>query len=246
MRGMFSMDSPLMQFLTKVADLIILNILFLVFSIPIFTMGASMSAMYYVTLKLVKDEECYVTKQFVASFKENFKQATLIWVVMLIIAIGLVYDAYVSVTGGSPEVFKIVLIVLSVIWGIMFIHVFPLIAKFDNTTLNIIRNALVIGLTHAVKTAFMILFTAVPFVVIWKKIELFPVVAMLGFSTIAFINSVWIRKIYDGMIETYMKPSVDESDTNSSESDTDYIDNAGGYGISDAINKRINSDGENK
>ena len=48
------------------------------------------------------------------------------------------------------------------------------------------------------------------------------------------------------MIETYMKPSTDESDTNSSESDTGYIDNAGGYGISDAINKRINSEDENK
>lgn len=204
MNGLFSMDSPLMQFLTKVADLIILNILFMVFSIPIFTMGASFSAMYYVTMKLVKDEECYVTKQFVSAFKDNFKQATIIWVVMLIIAIGLVYDGYVSITGGSPETFKIVLIVFAVIWAMLFINVFPLIARFDNTILNTIKNAMVIGLTHAVKSIFMITFMAVPFVVIWKKIELFPVVAMLGFSTIAFINSVWLRKIYDGLIENYM------------------------------------------
>lgn len=210
MRGMFSMDSPLMQFLTKVADLIILNIIFLIFCIPVITIGASLSAMYYVTLKLVKDEDCYVSKQFFSVFKENFKQATVIWIPMLIVAVGLVYDAYVVMTGGSPEMFKIVLIVLTAIWGILFINVFPLMAKFDNTVLNTIKNSLVIGLTHIVKTILMFAFTIFPFVVVWKRIELFPVVAMLGFSTIAFINSVWLRKIYDGMIETYMDKKDDE------------------------------------
>lgn len=204
------MDSPLMQFLTKVADLIILNIIFLIFSIPVITIGASLSAMYYVTLKLVKDEDCYVSKQFFSAFKDNFKQATVIWIPMLIVAVGLVYDAYVVMTGGSPEMFKIVLIVLTAIWGILFINVFPLMAKFDNTVLNTIKNSLVIGLTHIVKTILMFAFTIFPFVVVWKRIELFPVVAMLGFSTIAFINSVWLRKIYDGMIETYMDKKDDE------------------------------------
>lgn len=212
MRGMFSMDSPLMQFLTKVADLIILNIVFLICCIPVITIGASYTAMYYVTLKLVKNEDCYVVKQFLSSFKSNFKQATIIWAVLLIIAVGLVFDGYVVMTGGSVEVFKIVLLVLGAIWGILFINVFPLLAKFDNTTMMIVKNALAVGFTHIVKTVLMLIFTALPFVLMWKKIELFPVIFMLGFSTIAFINSVWFRKIYDEMIENYMGKK-EETDT---------------------------------
>ena len=231
MKDMFSMDSPLMGFLTKVADLMIVNILFIIFCIPIVTIGASFSAMYYVTLKLVKNEEGYVAKQFVKGFKDNFKQATIIWVVMLMVAAGLIYDGYVVVTGGSPETFKIVIIVLGVVWSILFINVFPIMAKFENTLLNTIKNSFVVGLTHLVKTVLMMVFTVAPIVFVYKKIEFFPVLLLLGFSVIAFVNSVWFNQIFDAMIDNYNKEPENPEILNDSEYDS--------IGVADSINKRI-------
>ena len=70
----FDLDSPLMQVLNKVADLLWLNILTLICCIPIVTAGASLTAMNYMALKIVRNEECYITKGFFKSFKQNFKQ----------------------------------------------------------------------------------------------------------------------------------------------------------------------------
>ena len=75
----FNLDSPVMQALGKMADLMWLNILTLICCIPVVTAGASLTAMHYMALKIVRNEECYITKGFFKSFKENFKQATLIW-----------------------------------------------------------------------------------------------------------------------------------------------------------------------
>lgn len=218
MRGMFSMDSPLMEFLTKIADLIIINLLFLLVSIPIVTIGAGYSAMYSVTMKLVKNEEGVVTKQFFKAFKENLKQSTVIWIPMMLIAVGLGYDYIVVNNGVSPENFRLVIIIMAVIWGALFVNVFPLIAKFDNTLLNTIKNALVIGFTHVVKMVFMALFIAVPWVITFKRIELFPVFVMMGCSVPVFINSIWFNQIYDAMIERYTGVN------SSSETDTELED----------------------
>lgn len=79
MSNFFNMDNGLFRALGKLADLMLLNILFLVCSLPIFTIGASFTAMYYVTLKLAENEEGYTPGAFLKSFKQNFKQATIIW-----------------------------------------------------------------------------------------------------------------------------------------------------------------------
>lgn len=81
----FNLDSPVMQALGKMADLMWLNILTLICCIPVVTAGASLTAMHYMALKIVRNEECYITKGFFKSFKENFKQATLIWLLMVIV-----------------------------------------------------------------------------------------------------------------------------------------------------------------
>lgn len=84
----FSMDNKFFTFMNKVADLCILNIICLVCCIPIVTAGASITAMYYVTLKMVRNEEAYIVRSFFKSFKDNFKQATIINLIM--IAVGAV------------------------------------------------------------------------------------------------------------------------------------------------------------
>ena len=90
---MFKIDSPLMNFLNKVADIMILNALFILCCLPVFTIGASLSAAYYICYKMIRNEDSYIVKGFFKSFKENFKQATVIWLFVLLIA-GILFVDY--------------------------------------------------------------------------------------------------------------------------------------------------------
>lgn len=99
---MFKLDSPLMNFLSKVADIMILNILIIVCSIPVFTVGAAVSAAYYMTFKMVKNEETYIVRGFFKAFKENFKQATVMWLLVLLI-IGILSVDYTIIVYSGIE-----------------------------------------------------------------------------------------------------------------------------------------------
>ena len=71
MNRIFDMDNPLWRFLGKLADLMILNILFLLCSIPIFTIGASLTGVYYVCLKIKEQEEGYIVRNFFKSISSG-------------------------------------------------------------------------------------------------------------------------------------------------------------------------------
>ena len=96
----FDLDSPLMNVLNKMADLMWLNILTLICCIPIITAGAAFTSMHYVALKIVRNEESYITRSFFKSFKTNFRQATLIWLMILLIAAVLGGDYYIITKSG--------------------------------------------------------------------------------------------------------------------------------------------------
>ena len=96
----FDLDSPLINVLNKMADLMWLNILTLICCIPIITAGAAFTSMHYVALKIVRNEESYITRSFFKSFKTNFRQATLIWLMILLIAAVLGGDYYIITKSG--------------------------------------------------------------------------------------------------------------------------------------------------
>ncbi len=217
MSSFFSLDSPLMKFLTKLADLLILNLAFVVCSLPVFTLGASFTGMYYVTLKMIKNEEGDVLKQFWRSFKQNFKQATLIWLVMLAIALLLGFDIFYMSQMNYPTVIKVLIFVFIFIWMLVLLHAFPLLSRFDNTIKNTLKNSVIIALTHMPKTVLMILMTLAPIVFFWRNIKFFPILVMLGFSTMAYVNSIWLDKIYEEMTINYLGPQEKKKDNTEEE-----------------------------
>ena len=85
-------DSPFMRVLGRIADLMIINFLTILLCIPVITAGAAFTAMHYVLLKIVRDEEGYIVKQYFRSFKENFLQATILWIGMLAVSAALFVD----------------------------------------------------------------------------------------------------------------------------------------------------------
>ena len=108
----FNYDSPIMQFLSRLTDLFILNFLFLICSIPIVTIGASATALYSVTLKMAKNEESYIFSSFFRAFKNNFRHSTISWMILLLAGIVLWMDyRAVGMMGGSfQQIFSFLLI----------------------------------------------------------------------------------------------------------------------------------------
>ena len=152
MARIFSYDSKFSYIVFRIAYGCYLNALWLVCSLPIFTIGASTTALYYVTLKIAGDEEGDVMQQFFRAFKRNFKQATVVWLILLAVGILLGVDIYVllhlreTTTGVLAVTFTIALAMVFAAC-IALMYVFPLIARVENTNWNMIKNSLLIG-TH--------------------------------------------------------------------------------------------------
>ncbi len=215
----FDLDSPLMNVLNKVADLMWLNILTLICCIPIFTAGASFTALHYMCLKIVRNEESYITRGYFKSFKENFKQATIIWLFILVIAGILVGDYFIIVKSGLEfnQVVQIIIMLVGILLLFTTIYVFPILAKFSNTTIRTIKNALVASLIQLPKTILMIVFYALPIVLFVLSLRLFPFVFLFGFSVPAMLSAMIYNKFFK-------KLEIQIEEANAADGETEEID----------------------
>ena len=196
LRGLFDLDNPVMRFLSRVADLLVLNLLFILCSIPIFTTGASITALYYCFFKMKDQEEGYLAKRFFKSFKENFKQATIMWLLLLVlfVVLGFEFLIFRTVPGTSGTVIRAVILVGLIFWFLITTYAFALLSRFYNTTGNIFRNAalLIFGngprsIAIAAVIALMVgLTVSQTSVIVFWNLLLFWI--LLGFSIDAMIN----------------------------------------------------------
>lgn len=200
----FDLDGPVITFLTKLADIFILNLLLIICSLPIFTFGAAYTAVYYVTLKMVRDEDGYTVKSFFKSFKMNFKQATVIWIIMLLIGGIIVTDwkvtngaltEYANFSGLIRIIMTVFIMASTLIYIFTLLYVFPVLSRFDNTTKNTIRNALLMSVRHLPSTIAIIFITIAPIVLMYLSPR-FLVLVVLIFSLSAYINSYLFVKIF--------------------------------------------------
>lgn len=207
MGSLFNLDNPIMVFLGKVADLIILNIVALICCIPIVTAGASLTGMYYVTLKMVKKEEGYIIKGFFKSFKENFKQATIIWLIALVL--GIVFSADIYILNNTQASFTKYLYIAVCAVGIFYLftvlYVFPVLSRFDNTIKNTIKNSFLMSVLSAPKTILMVLIQLIPLAAVWFIPAATPIVFMLGMSLPAYLCSM----LFVGIFKKF-EPSEEE------------------------------------
>lgn len=215
MGGLFNLDNPLWRFMGKLADLMLLNLLWIICSIPIVTMGASTTAVYYVTLKLVKDEEGYTAKSFFKSFKENFKQSTIMWLMILVVCVILGVDLrlYISAMGSGGNLQRVMAILffsLAVIFVLTVMYVFPLQAKFINPIKRTFINAFFMSIRHLPYTLLMIVITVFYFgcVLFIPQMSLFVIV--FGITLPAFLNSYFYDKIFERYIPKDEKAAKNE------------------------------------
>lgn len=189
----FSVDGGLYKFISRLWDMIKLNFLWLLFSLPIITIGASTVAAYSVTLKMVDESEGYVGRQFIKAFKENWKQGIPLGL-LGILALYVVYLDFelFNKLDNNPMMFLIAGIVAAFIFGMAFIYAFPLSARYENTLLETLKNSARIATRYFVRTLFLAAVLAVEvFIGLFNSTTLFfailigPVCLMLTVSGFA-------------------------------------------------------------
>ena len=197
----FDLDSPLMNVLNKMADLMWLNILTLICCIPVITAGAALTSMHYVALKIVRNEESYITRSFFKSFKTNFRQATLIWLLLMLVAAILGGDYYIITKSGMQ--FSQVLVVLIMAAGVLVIctslYVFPVLAKFDNTIMGTIRNAFIMSILQLPKTVVMFVMAFFPLIIYLVSLRLIPIISLPAYAS-AMLYNKFFQKLEDQLL----------------------------------------------
>lgn len=148
----FSYDSGLMQTLSKLFDCICLALLWIICCIPIFTVGASTTALYYAYNKAIRQKRSYAFKEFFHGFKISFKQSTVVWLIVLLLYVVTIFDIMIlRGVSGSVGFAKIVLafilamIVLLTMWVT---YVFPYMARFENHTKAVMKNSAIIMIAN--------------------------------------------------------------------------------------------------
>lgn len=193
----FSYESKFTQLLLKLCWSCYLNLLWFLCSLPIVTVGASTTALYYASLKLVREEDSSLTRQFFRSFRENFRQATVLWLILLGVGLFLGADGYIlyhlrlSAAGPLAVMWTLILAVViaaSVVYVIVLLYVFPLLASVSNTNRAMLKNAFLLGTHYLFAT---ILVFAVHFAMFFVVVAWFTPLIVFGEGLCALI-SAWL------------------------------------------------------
>lgn len=203
LRKFFSPDSFAMRFLTLLCDLMYLNLLFLLFSIPLFTMGASLTAMYSVMFKMLHGDDPFIGKSFVRAFKDNFRQSTLIWIPLIIYELLFISGTHVTLVYLDPVYQPLQYPLTIALFIIICIsnYTFPQIALFDQKNIVTIKNAVLLAISNFPTTIFMI---AIPVILYIygdyspkNTIQVFSILLFIGIAAITYYNAALLRRIFN-------------------------------------------------
>lgn len=194
MARLFDFNNPVWRFMGKAADMFFLTMLWFVCSIPVITIGASTTALYYVALKMAKNHEGYLWRSYFKSFKENFMCATLIWIIFL--AAGAVpcmgFYKISQMDLQKASFFFWMLVVITILYILVITMVFPLAARLDAGAGQIIFMAFMTAVKNFAWVFFMAVIT---FCVTALGVFVFWPVFLAGAGGIAYAHSVILENI---------------------------------------------------
>ena len=200
-------DNIIHIFLNKLGDIIVANLLFLVCCIPIITIGPALTALYHCMLRTVKGNNNGTTKTFFRAFKENFRQSLIVWLGLL--AVGFILFLNIRFPQNTASVVRKPLVYVSLgIAGLVIIlalYIFPVIAAFANTTVNLLKNAYVFAFLHFPSTLAIAVITILPMFMTYRDIKLMPLYAccwfFFGFGLTAYVNSLLLYRMFKPFLE---------------------------------------------
>lgn len=193
----FGVDSPLYKFLSKLLDVIQLNFLWIIFSIPIITMGASTVAAMSVALKMADDEEGYIGRSFLKAFKENWKQGTLLWLITAAAVYAIYLDfQFFEALEGNPMIFLIVGIASTILAVSALLYAYPLSARYENTLFRTINNSIEISRRYFGRTLMLVVVLGVELIVFQYNATMLFFAIILGPGFMIFTVAAFSKRLF--------------------------------------------------
>ena len=191
----FDIDNPIWSTLSKVLDVIILNFLFIICCIPIITIPASFTALYFTAMRFVSGDITYVYQDFFNSFKSNFKQGLVSGMIVFDAGVILGVLTWFSFSIES-YLGKVVFVVLDIFYAAALTYTYPILAKFNVTNKNLFRNSALMAVANL---PFTFLNLGILFICIVPAYYTLPakvVLMVFGCSLAAILQSVWFNYIF--------------------------------------------------
>lgn len=207
MKEVFEPDNLFNSIMTKIFDLVLLSVLWIIGCIPVITIGASTSALYYVTMKMAEDRDSGIIKTFWKGYKDNLKKSIPLTCLLLLCAGVLAADFHVlgAKDAAGASVMYGGCIALAIILAAVYGYVFPLLAKFENTVKNTLLNGAKLAITHLPQTVVITILNALPGVWLLISPETFSLIFWIwvfaGTGIVAYVNSILLIRIFNLLIE---------------------------------------------
>ena len=214
MGNIFSLDSPLFRVCSKIADIFLLNLIFVITCIPVVTIGASVTALHFISKKMIKGEEGYIIRGFLKAFKDNFRQSTGIYLIMALIGCVLGTDLYfwMNLDGTFSTVMSAVSIAAGCVWILGLIYVFVLQATFENPVKRTIINSFLVALQQFPITLFLAVYYGVIIYFILQFFIADVFMVLYGFGLTAFGSAV----LYRAALKKYVEKAQADCEENES------------------------------
>lgn len=206
MSGFFNADNKLWSAINSAVDAVLLNIMWLITCIPVFTVGAATTAFYYTTHKVIRNQRSSIWKEYWASFKADFKQATKTWLIFLVIFLIFYFDINICTEAlkagekiGVMVYFFYGLLAVVLIW---FMYVFAYIARFENDVKTTLKNAAIMAFTNPGYSLIVLVLVAATVFVCWI---VFPFSWFVPAIAMVFINLALEKVFRKYMTEEELK-----------------------------------------
>lgn len=200
--GFLSDDGVFGRIFGFLGKMIALNMLWVVCSLPVITAGASTTALFYCVLKLHKDKDVRVFRDFFKSFRQNFRQSTIVWVLAAAAAL-LIYmekESIAAMPGSMAQIFLLVIAAICIPLGLILLYIFPTIAAFENNTKTLLSNAFYFAVKKIGYALLVAVITILPMLMTLVDGKMFPIYLfiwlMCGFSLTAYGDAWFMWRLF--------------------------------------------------
>lgn len=193
---MLQKDGKFVKVLNRIADLVGLNLLAILFCIPIITIGASITAVYGCIFRIQEKREGYLTKDFWKLFKECFRSSTIIYLVGVAVVAMLYLDYQIFAIDSRLDILQVLVVAGGILVAEIFTYAFPMESYFENSLKATVKNALLLGISNIPYTLLMLGINVFPFFLVARIPVTFGIWFLIGISGVAWINSFFLKKIF--------------------------------------------------
>ena len=198
-------ENPVILFLNKMADLLLLNVLFIISCIPLITIGPAITALYHVTLRSIRYGDGYIVQEYTKAFRRNFLQSVIAWIVTVIFAV-LVWIDFCFWGQKTFGVYGTIMLCISACFAflgfIILLWLFPVLAKIENTLWANIKNAAAMAIGHFFPyTIICAAITVAVFYMAYVSLIADVLLLLVGFSLLAYILSFFFYKVFARYLE---------------------------------------------